>query len=352
MATFAEALARKTKLSSALLQRPDVRGIGVGYANPDKPEWGAAVIVYTGKASTTEATGQMVTTTSTENFPIRYISSGVFKPSVSPPNLKGEADWFRRRMRPVPAGTSIGVPTHGTGTAGLIVTKNKRLYLLTNNHILNRKYSTARGETIQPGRADGGQSGNDRIGRAYQYIPFKPNGVNYMDAAIAKPVSNAVLTPKYLANSGRLLVVPGHLKQFRVGERFVKSGRTTGSIMGVVEAVNVDIRIRYGSLGKLLFRNQAVIVGRTGAGDSGSVWLRQRDRYAGALHFAGDGIRSISTPIGNVLSVFGLRVAVASKAGGFKAGSVKKASRFANAAFTTPLTAEQRKKCRTVLVRE
>ncbi len=92
----------------------------------------------------------------------------------------------------------------------------------------------------------------------------------------------------------------------------------------------MDVRVSYGgSLGTLLFRNQSVIVVTTGPvslpGDSGSVWLRSSDRFAAALNFAGtaDGIRSISNPIGIVMSTYGLRMAIPAPGGTFKAGEIK-----------------------------
>ena len=55
-------------------------------------------------------------------------------------------------------------------------------------------------------------------------------------------------------------------------------------------------------------------------GDSGSVWLRSSDRYAVALNFAGpaDGSRSISNPIGVVMSSYGVRTAIPAAGGTFR----------------------------------
>ncbi|MDF2646280.1 MAG: hypothetical protein K0Q73_2085, partial [Paenibacillus sp.] len=137
-----------------------------------------------------------------------------------------------------------------------------------------------------------------------------------------------------------------------------KSGRTTGFVRGTVEANNVDVRVSYGgTLGTLLFRNQSVIRGNTGAvslpGDSGSVWLRSSDRFAAALNFAGtaDGRRSISSPMGTVMSTYGLRIAIPAAGGTFKAGAIKGIAPRGNYAYVQQLTKEQRKRTRAVLVK-
>ncbi|UJF35068.1 S1 family peptidase [Paenibacillus hexagrammi] len=363
MATFHEALKHKNRISMALLKRSDVLAVGVGYADPNKPNLGAGIVVYTKKKIVPTGMNYVnqVMAKAGANVPVRIVSSGAFKShaeSAKPKVVKRTS--YRSRVRPVPGGVSIGkaIPA-ATGTVGLIVIKNNQLYMLSNNHVLIRDNSTAYSETLQPGPADGGQSGVDRVGRAFQFVPLRPGQVNYQDSAISIPTSNSLLNPRYqISSSGQLITVPGHLLSYPVGLQVMKSGRTSGFVRGTVESNNVDVRVSYGgSLGTLLFRNQSVIRGNNGPvslpGDSGSVWLRASDRYAAALNFAGtaDGLRSISNPLGVVMSTYGLRVAIPAANRTFKAGLIKGAAPRGNHAYVQPLSKEQRKRNRAVLVR-
>ncbi|WP_244163063.1 S1 family peptidase [Paenibacillus pectinilyticus] len=364
MATFHEALKHKNRISPMLLKRAEVMAVGVGYVDPHKPSLGASVIVYTHDKIVPSGLNNLKSVAAKlgSAVPVRFLSSGSFKahsvPALKPKVFRPKS--FTSRIRPVPGGVSIGkaIPA-ATGTAGVIVIKNNQLYILSNNHVLIRNNSASFSETLQPGPADGGVSGADRVGRAFQFVPLRPGAVNFQDSSLAVPTSNHRLNPRYLINgAGRLIKVPGHLLSYPVGLQVMKTGRTSGFVRGTVESNNVDVRVSYGgSLGTLLFRNQTVIHGNTGPvslpGDSGSVWLRASDRYAAALNFAGtaDGIRSISNPIGLVMSTYGVRIAVPTAGGTYIAGKVKGVAPIGNSSYVQPLTEQQRKRIRAILVK-
>ncbi|WP_241243018.1 S1 family peptidase [Paenibacillus whitsoniae] len=363
MATFHEALRHKKRIAHTLLKRPEVTAIGVGYVDPHKPALGASVIVYTQKKIVPSSMNGLRTVATqagaSSAVPVRFVASGTFKchALLTHPKIFKPAT-FRSRIRPVPGGVSVGKANPAaTGTAGLIVTKNNQLYVLSNNHVLIKDNSPLYSATLQPGPADGGTLASDQLGRAYQFVPLQNNAVNYQDSAIAV-ASNQLLNPRYqVTSSGSLITVPGHVLSYSVGAQLVKSGRTTGFVRGTVEANHVDVRVSYGGrLGTLLFRNQSVIRGNNGPvslpGDSGSVWLRASDRYAAALNFAGtpDGTRSISNPIALIMSTYGIRVAVP-VAGGFKAGGVRSTAVPRDASAVQPLSQIQKKRVRAQFVR-
>ncbi|MDQ0900233.1 MULTISPECIES: hypothetical protein [unclassified Paenibacillus] len=361
MATFNEALKHKNRISPVLLKRAEVMAVGVGYLDPSKPALGAGVIVYTHQKTVPSSLNSLkgVVSKAGTAVPVRFVPTGMFKTSGSSSKPKAiRPTLFRNRIHPVPGGVSIGKPDpFSTGTAGVIVIRNNQLYILSNNHVLIKNNSSAFSATVQPGPADAALAGNT-IGRAFQFVRLRPGEVNFQDSAIALPFSNSLLNPRYLCASGQLVTVPGHLLSYPVGLQVFKSGRTTGFVRGTVEANNVDVRVSYGgTLGTLLFRNQSVIRGNTGAvslpGDSGSVWLRTSDRFATALNFAGtaDGRRSISNPIGTVMSTYGLRIAIPAAGGTFKAGAIKGIAPRGNYAYVQQLTKEQRKRTRAVLVK-
>lgn len=364
MSTFHEALKHKNRISPVLLKRAEVMAVGVGYADPKKPTLGASVIVYTHQKIVPSGLNNLKSVAAKlgASVPVRFVSTNSFKSHVltAPKPKVYKVTSFISRNRPVPGGVSIGKTSpFSTGTAGLIVIKNKQPYILSNNHVLIKNNSSAFSETVQPGPADGGISGTDRVGRAFQFVPLRKGSVNFQDSSIALPTRNSLLNPRYLRSaSGVLVTVPGHLLSFPVGLKVFKSGRTTGFVRGTVESNNVDVRVSYGgSLGTLLFRNQTVIVGDTGPvslpGDSGSVWLRSSDRYAAALNFAGpeDGLRSISNPIGVVMAAYGVRTAVPAAGGTFTGGKVKGTAPSGNSSYVQPLTEQQRKRNRAILVK-
>lgn len=338
----------KERIAGKMLKKSGIHGIGVGFTDPKNPRKGAAVIVYAnniaaagiGPASSLSITSKGKKLT----VPIRCVKSRTFKAYAAAQKYKG-------RIRPVIAGYSIGT-TRVSGTAGLIVIPNAnsgRRLILSNNHVLNPTNSGEYTATLQPGGADDGRIGRDRVGRLYRYITLSKTGNNYIDAALSIPLRNQLLTPRY-ATVG---TVPGYVTSYRAGDRFKKVGRTTGRVNGTVESINTDVQINYGSeLGDLTFKNQSVIKGRTPVslpGDSGSVWLQRSDNYAAAVNFAGsdDGRTSISFPIQWAMQRFGIRVARPNGAGRIK--SLKKSG--AKHAYTRVLTAKELKTIKTRRVR-
>jgi hypothetical protein len=357
MAIFQDALKQKNKLSPILLQRSEIIGIGIGYADPKNPSMGAALHVYTRK-KISQASIQNVKNICGREVPMRIIPSEDFKMHGAATiekrrrthnivtKKKLDPNYSRFKIRPVPGGSGIGWiegNRGAAGTAGLIIIKNGQLYFLSNNHVLIRVNRFAR-EIIQPAPQDGGTP-SDRIGRSFQFVPYSLTGANYMDAAIGRPLSNRSLSPQYLISStGNLITLRGHLLSYRVGDRFFKSGRTTGYTSGLVTSIHADLMVKT-DFGPLLFRNQTVIQGSypiSQPGDSGSVWITSNG-YAAALLFAGAGNLSVCTPIAWVLSTFGALVAVPAQTRYFKPGIAKGAAPKGDFSYVHPLRTPLRK---------
>ncbi|MCY9662683.1 hypothetical protein P5G65_22540 [Paenibacillus chondroitinus] len=350
--TFYQAFKLKNRIWRSMLGRPGVTGIGVGFADPNKPAKGAAIILYTDKKMSSakksglyEVTGKW---TKASSVPFRVYMTGQFKESSVSPTQSGP----RERWRPIPGGVSVGttVPTSAGGTGGLIVIKNNTLFILSNAHVLVPDNTTEFHNTIQPSPADGGRTA-DQIGRAFQFVPRRTTSANFQDSAIAVANSNSLLNPRYLINDrGSLITVPGHLLSYQVGMTFKKMGKTSGFGRGVVEAIGVE-RTVTGNLGTLLYRDQTVVrftENRSLPGDSGSVWLNDSsdrlNNYAAAVHFASpsDGSRSICYPIERAMRSYGTLVAIpAGSTGRFKAGAVGGRAPRNNYAYVRPLTRKQ-----------
>lgn len=310
-----------------MLRKRGIHGIGVGLHDPKNPKKGAAIIVYAealssagvkkrgGKKRAAHLPPGIAAKT---GVPFRIVRSTRFCKNGTAPLSKRS---FTGRIRPVVAGYSVGT-SDASGTAGLIVSdtnNGQSRYILSNNHVLVKDNTNRFSETIQPGGADGGISGRDRIGHMDRFIPLNKKRANYLDAATSKPLRRSLLKPAYAVYG----TVPGYIKSYQVGDRFKKVGRTSGVVTGTVESIHTDIQVDYGdygNLGTITFKDQSVIRGKRPVsldGDSGSVWLTRRGNMAAAVNFAGseNGLLSISYPIDWFMKVFKTRVARPGKAG-------------------------------------
>lgn len=323
LVSFKQAYLLKQRYSASILKKRGIHGVGVGYRDPSKPKKGAALIIYADKASASTASKVRRSTPARvkklpvlpasirKQVPVRIVGTGKFRKN----DIQPSGGRFRRRIRPVIAGYSVGTP-EGSGTAGLIVSDRKcpgSRYILSNNHVLVNENSSRYSPTLQPGAADNGTLRRDQIGRMTRYIKLHKNRANYLDAALSTPFRRHLLSPKYAVFGN----VPGYVNTYKIGDRMKKVGRTTGVVAGRVESIHTDIQVDYGSygnLGTITFKNQSIIRGRRPvslSGDSGSVWLTARGNKAAAVNFAGsdEGELSIAYPIEWFMKVFGTRVA-------------------------------------------
>lgn len=322
LVSFKRAYLVKQRYAASMLKKRGIHGVGVGYKDPAKPHKGAALIVYADKAVTTSAprtkSGSpvrrkppLLPSAVKKQVPVRIVGTGKFRKNA----VDCSGGRFRRRIRPVIAGYSVGTP-EGSGTAGLIVSDKgcpRSRYILSNNHVLVNENSSRYSPTIQPGAADNGTLRKDQIGIMTRFIKLHKNKPNYLDAALSAPLRRRLLAPKYAVFGN----VPGYVSTYKIGDRMKKVGRTTGIVSGRVESIHTDIQVDYGSygnLGTITFKNQSVIRGKKPvslSGDSGSVWLTKSGNQAAAVNFAGsdEGRLSIAYPIDWFMKVFGTRVA-------------------------------------------
>ena len=242
------------------------------------------------------------------------------------------------------AGYSVGTK-NASGTTGLIVIKDNTLYILSNNHVLNRNNSIEFSATLQPGGADRGTDPTDRIGRLFQFVELKATG-NTQDSAISVPTNQNDLDPRYGRNK---ITVPGHYKKFAVGVKVIKAGRTTGDTEAVIDSINNKTRAidygTYGGLGSIKFDNCVIIKGARASksGDSGSVWLNKDDNYAMAVNFAGpdDGSFSIAYPINWAMETYGTTVAKPNATGDTKVMAASEEAALTSASPVRPVDAAE-----------
>ena len=203
---------------------------------------------------------------------------------------------FRRRRRrydPIQPGISVGHRRVTAGTLGAIVYDRRtgQPYILSNWHVLQSAKGKIGDRILQPGRADSGTPPTDVVGRLVRgYLGLAG------DCAIASIEGRAFDT-----NILELGVEPQPVVgKAELGDRVVKSSRTTGVTRGIVKRVGVVTRIPYEHVGSVMIgcfdirpdpgypaENNEISMG----GDSGSVWLIAEGENKGVvvgLHFAGE----------------------------------------------------------------
>ncbi|MBN1501993.1 hypothetical protein JW930_00480 [Candidatus Woesearchaeota archaeon] len=236
------------------------------------------------------------------------------------------------KRRPAIGGISIGHEDITAGTFGCVVYKNNEKHILSNNHVLANSNEAAIGDPIlQPGPYDGGTV-QDQIAILSEFVPisfgvespickianfilwllnwlthlFKEDytwklekqtgGVNYVDAALAKPLEQGLVEATILEIGQPLGVALA-----TVGMPVQKSGRTTGLTQGYIEYTDASVKVQYGLGKEALFEDQIVAGPISQGGDSGSAVLTLNDELVGLL-FAGSDEVTIINPIGRVFS--------------------------------------------------
>ncbi|MEM4815828.1 MAG: hypothetical protein QXR23_08840 [Ignisphaera sp.] len=193
----------------------------------------------------------------------------------------------RDRYRPAPTGISTSRADEvAAGTIGWwIIDSDFNMYMISNNHVWAKENQGSPGDPIlQPGRIDGGDPSQDVIATLYAFEPISYSGVNYVDLAIALPVS---ISDTYMS-----ILNHGGVVGFRdavEGDVLIKYGRTTGRTEFEVIDDSATVVIGY-SNGEVVFTD--VVIGRgargvvVDGGDSGSPVLTLDSKFIG-LVFAG-----------------------------------------------------------------
>jgi hypothetical protein len=236
------------------------------------------------------------------------------------------------KMRPAQGGVSIGHYRITAGTFGVLVRRQGRPAILSNNHVLANENAGQIGDPIlQPGPVDGGRL-QDSIARLADFVPIKfnqgavgpvgrfferavapilgafglslkrlPNGQpNLVDAAVAEPIDPSLVSSDIL-DIGRI----SGIAEASIGLAVRKSGRTTGLTAGHVTAIDAVVEVDYGGAKTAIFRGQIVSDLLSKGGDSGSLVVDDGSRAVGLL-FAGGATTTLINPIGAVMQFLDL----------------------------------------------
>lgn len=205
---------------------------------------------------------------------------------------KAALPWYRKELRPLQPGSSIGHFKITAGTIGAIAEHpaSGRYVILSNNHVLANENDAAVGDAIiQPGDADDGKRPKNSVAKLTKWIDLRANKTNLIDAAIATVKKTIEVNPLKYQGIGKL--AGARSAPLVPGMAVAKVGRTTGLRRGRISAIEIDKVVVEYDLGDLSFDDQ-IEIESTGAssfsagGDSGSLILDEENRGC-ALLFAG-----------------------------------------------------------------
>jgi hypothetical protein len=239
------------------------------------------------------------------------------------------------RWRPAPGGVSVGHFRVTAGTLGCVVRDRRtgQRAILSNNHVLADNNAAQPGDPIlQPGAVDGGREENDTIARLERFVPIlfqrepatcglasgvaavanaaarlvgskhrleayriDPQATNTVDAAVARPLEDALVSDEILDIGVISGVAPAELAM-----AVRKSGRSSGFTTGQISVLDATVVVDYG--GRMAqFEGQIVTGAMSRPGDSGSLLVAADSLRAVGLLFAGSEQATIYNPIQAVL---------------------------------------------------
>jgi hypothetical protein len=335
MSEFEQARQAKSLHKAALLRRPNVVGVGVGYKTTGKRETSELCVVVLVQQKLPPAgvpledlIPQEVAGVRTDVLQVGFVRA-----------LQAPTD----RWRPAPGGVSLGHYQITAGTLGSVVynrQSGERL-ILSNNHVLANSNNARRGDPIlQPGPADGGKLGVDTIGLLERFVPIRyasepptctvaktyawvgnrfaqalhaehrlqvvqarPTISNLVDAAVARPIDQDFIRDDILEIGPANGVIEAAL-----GMGVRKSGRTTAFTRGVIRVLDATITVSYGLERAATFEGQIVSEPMSQGGDSGSLLVAMETQQAVGLLFAGSSQATIFNPIQAVLDQLGIEI--------------------------------------------
>src|SRR5215472_7431360 len=248
-------------------------------------------------------------------------------------------DTHQSQAAPVKLGTSGGNSTDTSGrtccsgTLGSLVTRGGALFILSNNHVLNKSDQGAVGDSItQPGLVDNNCNPANVVAHMSQAAALKPSpctgtctgpAPSNVDAAIAQIVAGQVDTSGSILDLGAAgsssiapappsatVAVP--LDVFSHNEGVAKSGRTSGltcsTLQSIITTVSVDYSASCGGAKAFTstYSNQIIINGGSfsAGGDSGALVVTSDTARPLGLLFGGNDTTTSANPIMDVLNAF------------------------------------------------
>lgn len=294
---------------AAFLDDPNVTSVGIGFKQVDGVATDQVSVQFSVarklppeqlESAGTEALPEQVTV-SGETIPTdvveRSFAVGTAPLTPTPPYAVAEAEDPERTRRhdPVVPGVSLANVAVSAGTFGCVVydADDATPYALSNWHVLHGPDGSLGDTVVQPGPHDDPDTEANTLGTL-----VRSHLGTAGDAAICTMTEREHATAVL-----QLGVTPAEYRRAELGDRVVKSGRTTGVTRGVVTRVETMVELDYGGsagvqrIGGFEIGVDAASPAPGGeismGGDSGSVWLLRSEagrttRTATGLHFGGE----------------------------------------------------------------
>lgn len=329
MSLLEEIQQAKSAHRAALLARPNVVGVGIGY----KTSRGrvldelSVVVMVRQKLAPVSLSGADFIPREVDGVRTDVLEVGELRPLID----------HTARFRPAPGGVSLGHYQVTAGTLGCVVrdqSSGARL-ILSNNHVLANRNDASLGDPIlQPGPADGGTLERDVIALLERFEPIRfneepptcsvaqayaqfgnllahwtgshhqvqvvradPGASNLIDAALARPILDSDLLDEIL----EIGPINGEIEA-ELGMPVSKSGRTTAFTSGSINILDATVTVNYGNSRTATFEKQIVTTPISEGGDSGSLLVASEGKQAVGLLFAGSSQATLYNPIQAVLS--------------------------------------------------
>lgn len=288
--------------SSEYLKDPNVSSVGIGYRRKGGKPTKEIAIQFTVKRKS-EPEG--LVSLGTEAIPKSFLIDGEEVPTdvierkyTTEYRLITEVQASNRKIRmdPILPGISVANVNVSAGTLGCIVYDRflGTPYVLSNWHVLHGKGGKIGDDIVQPGPFDDNRADLNRLGKLVR------SHLGHAGDCAVGTIENRGIKPNILD----LDIVIEKLGEPDLGDKVIKSGRTTGVTHGIVSRVHTITKIDYGgSIGEKEVGGFEIELDQDNpppngevsmGGDSGSVWLfklsngRAANIMAG-LHFAGEG---------------------------------------------------------------
>jgi endonuclease G len=278
------------------LKDPNITSVGIGPKNGDGPI-SLQFTVGTKTSVGLEALGSEAIEPSITLPDGTVVLTDVIERSYDKAfDLVGPQALDDRRVRrdPIQPGISVSHPEGTAGTIGLIVFDRATgaPCVLSNWHVLHGNQGRIGDAVVQPGPFDNNNVTGNLSGKL-----IRSHLGNAGDCALAR-----IEQRRFTREIFELGVTPARMARVSLGDRVVKSGRTTATTYGIVRRIDVIARINYGgTAGQVAVGGFEIGIDpqrkpRDGeisqGGDSGSAWMIARgkdstDIFAG-LHFAGE----------------------------------------------------------------
>lgn len=284
------------------LRDKNISSVGIGYKwEHGKPTKEISIQFTVEK----KASADLLESLDTQEIPKSFIVGGVEVPTdvlqrTYQPGYKivAEAASSPRKVRvdPIKPGISVANKKVTAGTIGCIVfdKMNGTPFVLSNWHVLNGPNGQIGDDIVQPGPFDDNRTNLNRLGKLIR-SHLGPAG----DCAIAS-IEDRTFDTEIL----ELAVKVESIGEPELGDKVVKSGRTTAVTHGIVTRIHTMTKINYGgSTGERAIGGFEIGVDPANqpsngevsmGGDSGSVWLFKTNqgkpgKVMAGLHFAGEG---------------------------------------------------------------